>query len=190
LGMTLTTFRPLERQDVMSRMGKPTSRDQSGKIRVDSSGWFPLVPNLEDDYGGNGVYTCASDYMTVLMSLLMDDAKLLKPQTVTEFFKPQLEDSRHLTDYLVNGPYSSALLKGLPADTHFNHALGGALIVNSVKDQHEPGTLFWGGLPNSFWVGANLTSPNSVALTRPRRTVHRQDPRRLWHICVILVSAW
>nr|KAK5441159.1 hypothetical protein LTR18_007003 [Exophiala xenobiotica] len=151
LGMTLTTFRALEHDDVMSRMGGRTSRDESGKITVDSSGWFPIVPDLEDDYGGNGLYTCASDYVKVLMSLLVDDGKLLKSQTVAEFFKPQLDDGRHITEYLVKGPYSAALLSGLPPDSQFNHALGGALVTNVVEGQHERGTMFWGGLPNSFW---------------------------------------
>lgn len=77
LGMPFTTFHPLDHPEILARIGGRSWRDhETGKITVDQSGWFPFErPNA--DYGGGGLWTCAQDYIKVLMSLLLNDSKLL-----------------------------------------------------------------------------------------------------------------
>jgi CubicO group peptidase (beta-lactamase class C family) len=152
LGMDLTTFRPWGQPKVLERMGGRTWRDpESGKIAEDNSGWFPFV-EPEEDYGGGGAYTCARDYVKVLMSLLHNDGRLLKPKTVELFFSPQLEDPTALCRELSTGPIAIGATNGLPRDRLFNYGLGGALCMESIPGHCGRGMMFWSGLPNSFWV--------------------------------------
>lgn len=152
LGMDLTTFRPWDQPKVLERMGGRTWRDpESGKIAEDKSGWFPFV-EPEEDYGGGGAYTCARDYVKLLMSLLLNDGRLLKPATVDLFFTPQLKDSTALCRELSTGPISVGATNGLPRDRLFNYGLGGAMCMDSIPGHCGRGMIFWSGLPNSFWV--------------------------------------
>ncbi|KEF59510.1 beta-lactamase [Exophiala aquamarina CBS 119918] len=153
LGMTFTTFHPWDNPEIMAHMGGRTWRDHTtGKFTIDRSGWFPESERPEQDYGGGGSYSCALDYVKVLMSLLMDDAKLLKPETVETFFAPQVEDTTSLQSELTAGPISIGATNGLPKDDcKFNYGLGGALCTNSIPGHFGRGMMFWSGLPNSFW---------------------------------------
>ncbi|KAK5051380.1 hypothetical protein LTR84_003032 [Exophiala bonariae] len=153
LGMNLTTFRPWARPEVLERMGGRTWRNpETGKIAIDESGWFPFI-EPEADYGGGGAYTCAVDYVKVLMSLLLNDGKLLTSETVEMFFTPQLDDSTAvaLCRELSTGPIAVGATNGLPRDRLFNHGLGGAMCMESIPEHCARGMMFWSGLPNSFW---------------------------------------
>ncbi|KAK6387029.1 hypothetical protein LTS17_000294 [Exophiala oligosperma] len=153
LGMASTTFRPWDHPVTMARMGGRTWRDHAtGKVTLDRSGWFSESERPTEDYGGGGAYSCATDYVKVLMSLLMDDGKLLKSETVNEFFKPQVKDATSLQKELTTGPISIGATNGLPKeDCKFNYALGGALCTNGIAGHCGRGMMFWSGLPNSFW---------------------------------------
>lgn len=160
LGMSLTSFKPWDRPEMMKRMGGRAWRDAAtGKVTVDKSGWFRLsLPSDRPraDYGGGGVFTCARDYHKVLMSLLLNDGKLLRPQTVEALFSPQLKDPsafQALQTALATGPISGAATNGLPKGScSFNYGLAGCLCTEGVPGHCGRGTLFWSGLPNSFWV--------------------------------------
>lgn len=153
LGMHHSTFRPWDHPDIMKKMGGRTFRDtESGKITLDRSGWFPLAPDLEDDFGGAGLYSCAEDYIKVLLSLLRNDGRLLKQETVEQLFTPQLADPKFLQDQMTSGLISTGGTNGLPKGCRYNHGLGGCLVTDAVEGHCGPNTLFWSGLANSYWV--------------------------------------
>lgn len=153
LGMDLTSFKPWDNPDMMRKMGGRAWRDPAtGKVTIDETGWFSFSEHPEDDYGGGGAFSCAQDYIKVLMSLLLNDGKLLKPETVELLFTPQLEDPTYLRRELSTGPISVAATNGLPKDSPFNYGLGGCMVMGNVPGHCRRGLLFWSGLPNSFWV--------------------------------------
>lgn len=158
LGMDFTTFHPWDQPEIMVRMGGRTWRDHAtGKVTIDQSGWFPESERPEEDYGGGGAYSCTRDYLKVLMSLLVNDGKLLKPETVDKCFMPQVEDPTSLQEQLTTGPISIGATNGLPKeDCKFNYGLGGALCTNSIPGHCGRGMMFWSGLPNSFWVSISV----------------------------------
>lgn len=161
LGMDSTSFHPWDRPEIVARIGGRTWRDHAtGKVTVDRSGWFPESERPSEDYGGGGVFSCATDYVKVLMSLLMDDGKLLKSETAEVFFKPQVEDPTSLQKEFTTGTISIGATNGLPKeDCKFNYGLGGALCTNSIAGHCGRGMMFWSGLPNSFWVSLKSFYP-------------------------------
>ena len=93
------------------------------------------------------------------MSLLLDDGKLLKPETAKELFSPSLPDGKYINE-VISGPWRAGLAPGMPPDgVEFNYSVGGCLALNGVPNQAEKNLLFWSGAPNSQWVGTAFCIP-------------------------------
>lgn len=119
----------------------------------------PLPPEIsKDDLGGAALRTTPAAYFKVLASLLKNDGKLLKPETVeTYVFTPQLGANlaSSLRLALIESPAGRMMSGGLPvpvdtgADEYeYNHSLLGAL--SRAKGQKQ-WALHWGGAPNIQW---------------------------------------
>ncbi|KIW69789.1 hypothetical protein PV04_02121 [Phialophora macrospora] len=147
LGMSSTGFRP-EKNEKISRNLCPTTK------RTPEGDFVPTEPyaiqNPKDDLGGGGLYSAAPDYVKVLISLLRNDGKLLRPETVKSMFSPQLSDDSHLTA-TVNEPLAGPMFRSGVDSAAWNFGLGGILNMEDVDGVCKKGTLTWGGLPNLFW---------------------------------------
>ena len=174
LGMKCTTFHPVTRidggdEDFSARMTTKPMRDpQSGKLVKDITGLYPMRPDPEDEFGGAGLYSSANDYSKVLASLLANDGKLLKRETVTDvLFKPSLspEAKKALNATLSKeSPLATFLAPSYPSSgepagrdgegVEFDYSPAGAVIVNKggVKGLCEEGMVYWAGLSNCHWV--------------------------------------
>ena len=163
LGMTSTTFHPRTNKDISARMcGRPL-RGADGKLSAE--GAPDMLGDPTDDYGGGGLYSCASDYIKVLTSLLLDDGKLLKSESVKELFSPALPDGKYIKEAM-NGPFRGGLAPGWPMDgVEFNYSVGGCIVLNEVPNQGEKNVLFWSGLPNSQWVSLSFFSIDSFSFS-------------------------
>lgn len=183
LGMNSSTFHPTRRPEIMARMTHMPMRDPtSGKLVPNTSGMWPII-DPEDDFGGAGMYSCASDYIKLLTSLLLNDGKVLKPETVDNvLFRPCLSaESKAAMNGMFAGPFASFLAPGYPIASDavvYDYAPGGAVLVNGAKGLAGKGTLYWAGLPNSDWVSSSTRRvpmllagpPRSWALGRATRT--------------------
>ncbi|KIV81332.1 hypothetical protein PV11_03523 [Exophiala sideris] len=147
LGMTSTGFRPEENEHIRSHLCATTARTSSGEL-VPVPPYYS--PNPHDDLGGGGLYSSASDYLKVLVSLLKNDGQLLRPETVRKMFEPQLQDENHLLVHALN-PTTGAMFRGGVESKAWNFGLGGILNMDDVEGVCKKGTLSWGGLPNLFW---------------------------------------
>lgn len=60
---------------------------------------FPPIRTFEpmDDMGGGGLLTTPASYIKVLTSILLNDGKLLRPETVDTLFKPAIGDASRAT---------------------------------------------------------------------------------------------
>lgn len=153
LSMTLTSFRPSKHPGVKERLVGRPFRTPDGKVIPEAPdiGLFP-VKEPEDDYGGAGLHSCAQDYIKLVSALLVNDGKLLKPESVDELFRPQLQDNKYI-QAVMNIPEAAAFLApSFGTGVNWNYALGGAVAVDGVEGRVDPGTMYWAGLPNSFWV--------------------------------------
>lgn len=151
LGMSSTTFDILKYPDLIKRLCEIPLRGPDGSLVRDTSEVVAVI-SPTDDSGGGGLYSCVSDYHKLLGSLLNDDATLLRPETVTELFRPQLEDTTHL-ERTISGPYGQFFAPGMPRGVKWNYALGGLVAIDGIDGEAGKGTMMWHGLPNLYWVG-------------------------------------
>lgn len=96
LGIRDMTFHLSSRPDMRERMADMSLRDvNTGKVRPTGSRMPYLdgdMKEVEDCFGGQGVFTTPEEYIKVLHAVLICDEneKLLKKASLEEFFKPQL----------------------------------------------------------------------------------------------------
>jgi len=110
-----------------------------------------VVP-IGDEMGGQGATGNAVSYFKILESLLNDDEKLLKSETVKQMFTPQLAGPAkeacqqfHELD-MWEGKFTS-----YKVGTGVNWGLAGIIIESDLDTGRKKGTLNWGGLPNLLW---------------------------------------
>lgn len=154
LGMTQTTFNAIGNKDVMSHMVGRVGRNEQGVLIEEPTGTFP-IKEKEANFGGNGLYSSAQDYIRVLTSLVVNDGKLLQGEMYEELFRGQLAPGpRQVFGAMAHHPIASTfLVPGYPTtdDVEWNHALGGAIVDKDIPGHAAKGTLFWSGLPNNYW---------------------------------------
>ena len=156
LGITDMTFFLQQRPDMLERRADLSDRagDGSGKlVYADAQYWHE---DYEDCFGGMGLFTTPAEFMKIMHSLVLDDGKLLKPETVELMFQPQLtENSRESLMKFYNDPRTNEMMGSLaPPGLEKDHALGGLLFMENIPDikRRRKGTMTWSGLPNVFWV--------------------------------------
>ncbi|KAF5332019.1 hypothetical protein D9758_014592 [Tetrapyrgos nigripes] len=152
LGMTATSFRPKDREDIRSNLVEMLTRDETGQLKVEPN--LSTKPRTyEYDAGGSGLYTKPSDYTKLLASLLRNNGLVLRKETVDMMFTPQLPDPKYLRAALKDIPYPFVytMLHAHPQDLQWNCGFGGILNMEDIPGKRKKGTLCWTGLPNLLW---------------------------------------
>lgn len=107
----------------------------------------------EDEYGGAGAIGSAGEYMKILDSILANDGKLLKAETVDLAFTPQLTGgAEKALDEWFSSPFFWDIFSSQPKGTKLNHGLVGGLVMDDVEGSLRRGTATWSGLPNLLWT--------------------------------------
>lgn len=153
LGMDSTTFHPRSRPDLLPRTASLVERDENGKLQpLHPSHPFAKSPyGIYQEGGGGGCYGSANDYIKLLTSLLRNDGKILRPETVKMMFSPQLKDPKFLRSVHSN-PLSYGLAGNIPVGTPVDFGFGGILNGEDIeKTGRSKGSMQWSGLPNLFW---------------------------------------
>ncbi len=176
LGMTSTGFRPEENDKISSNLCPTTMRTPEGKLEPTDQ---YAIQNPKDDLGGGGLFSSAPDYVKVLISLLKNDGKLLKPETVKLMLTPQLSDDKHLVATATE-PLAGPMFRAGVESAAWNFGLGGILNMEDVDGVCKKGTITWGGLPNLFWVCFVSSLLDVLELIKP---VDRSRSGQLWHVC-------
>lgn len=136
-------------------------------VRTPSGGLTPLTEDTinthsVDCFGGHGIYAKLSDYLRILQSLLANDGKLLKPETVDMMFEPQLGESSAAAFTYFRDHYGGMLIGEQSDKMPVNYGLGGMLFLEDDVGRRKKGTLSWGGIVNPFWL---VDREAGVALT-------------------------
>jgi CubicO group peptidase (beta-lactamase class C family) len=153
LGVKSMTFFPKKQPELDARVPMLSVRGPDGKLYPFKEPF--ITTGVTGAFGGSGGYSTLGDYMTFLTSLLRNDGKLLKPESVDELFKPQLTPSQGqaFKDALL-GPMGAFFIGEFKADKHeHDFAFGGVVFVEGYEDgRRNAGTLSWGGVANTFWM--------------------------------------
>ena len=178
LGISNITFHPHERPDVLQNLATLTAR---GGIE-DPMGNFPShtgkkVEWLEerlwdlptaDECGGQGLCGSPVSYLKMMQSILDDDGKLLRSETIEEMFKPQLgPGSRQAYEKSFEEEVYKDSFASHKEGTKASWGLGGMIVLQDEATGRKSGTLSWSGLPNLLWTidraaGLNLMYASNV----------------------------
>lgn len=150
LSITGITFWPYRNPNLKSKIPGLASRNEAGELTANTDD--TLNTHSTECYGGHGAYAQMGEYIKILRSLLANDGKLLKPETVDEMFKPQLgEGSTAAYNHFLKNWHSMLIgevTPGIPG----NYGLGGALWMEDDVGRRKKGTMHWGGFYNPFWM--------------------------------------
>lgn len=141
----------------------PSTPNGNGHGRVTPDTEPHILSEATEEMGGVGLYTSMASYIKILHSLLVNDEKLLKRETVDAFlFEPQLSASSRESLQSVFSHIEAGEEKGAPpyvgtfAQVRYDHSLAGLLSLEDVDSAdlkwRRKGYLCWSGMPNIFWV--------------------------------------
>jgi CubicO group peptidase (beta-lactamase class C family) len=158
LGIKDMTFQIKSRPDMKAKMADMSVRDgESGKVKYSKERMSYQEPDgeeVQECFGGQGVFTSAEEYIKILQAVLTtdEDEKLLKKETTKDFFTPQLGEvpSATLNGMLQDNMINNAM-GGTSKNTKKDWGLGGLLLLDDQPDGKAAGTMIWGGLPNLVW---------------------------------------
>ncbi|KNG50873.1 major facilitator superfamily transporter [Stemphylium lycopersici] len=161
LGMDSTSFHA-KHNDIERLLMPMTTRPAPGAALVSGYGPDePLKALLEpaDEFGGAGLFSNTEDYLKLLKSVLRDDGKLLKSESIDLMFAPSISPwaQASLNTTLSVPPYAAIMIpgEGLPGTSGaraWTHALGGLVALeDDSRGGLKAGALQWGGAPNLKW---------------------------------------
>jgi CubicO group peptidase (beta-lactamase class C family) len=145
------------KQAGVSIRGNGQSTDAEGEVRHMSV--QNVFGEVEACMGGQGMKARLPAYLQVLKSLLADDGKILRKETLAMMFEPQLTKESHkaLNDLRHTAPDQfNGFVGRMPDGVQLDWGLGGILTMKNDADikggwGRSKGTLMWSGLPNLFW---------------------------------------
>ena len=151
LGLTSTSFFPYEHEHLKHRVPGLTVRTPEGELAPFDAPF--LNTGSKDCFGGHGLYATMSDYLKIQHSILANDGKLLKPQTVDLMFQPQLstESAQGLKNFMQT-PMAAMFIGEYKPDIELNWGIGGILFMQDDVGRRKKYTLSWGGMSNPFWL--------------------------------------
>ena len=148
LGMNSTTFRPADHPHVLSNLMSMSFRHRDGSIKTEAN-IYPLAPTIE--LGGSGLYTSTADFIKLLTSLLRNDGKVLKRETVDLMFNYRIPDESIMKSEEVKEFFDWGAHKD-DVGMDYDHCLCGLVSLRDMKAGNKAGSVRWGGGTKSFWV--------------------------------------
>lgn len=153
LGIENLTFHLENQEHVRSHLTSLSNRGEDSDFTIANLDQFITDP-ISEARGGGGLYGDAQSFVKVLASLL--DETLLKKETISEMFSPQLEDSdlfhRTCVENASSEIFTVAALGSIPWETKINFGIGGIVTLEDIVGARRSGSLSWSGLPNLYWV--------------------------------------
>jgi CubicO group peptidase (beta-lactamase class C family) len=140
-------------EERLMQAGKRLSAD--GPLRAYK---FTYGDNPVDQEGGAGLICTANDFIAVLVDLISDSPKLLKPETISLMFTPQIEAGSVAMSMLLKHRHAWEAVAGPVSDVAVNHGLGGWLVTGDAPEINQPHNLLGGGgaLNNTWFASREL----------------------------------
>ena len=153
LGANEITFRMDERHNMEQKMADMSTRDPAGSRKAVWTGNETMAEEQTEDMGGGGAFASPADYMKIIHSLLINDGKLLNPETVDLMFTPQLNEvGQDALMKKLEVPMVNNILGGLPLGAQKNWGPAGLMVWEDLEGWRRKGTLTWVGMPGLTWI--------------------------------------
>ncbi|CAJ0549712.1 Ff.00g033250.m01.CDS01 [Fusarium sp. VM40] len=145
-------FQPVTREDLRERLVELNPDDPEGHGRAVMGGGSSINERTEGCFGGHGLTMPASIFIKIIQSLLANDGKLLKPETVDSMFQHHTSPEAHAGQRAkLAGPMGSFFRVGIGEDIKVGHGLGGVLTLEDVDGWYGSHTMTWGGGLTVAW---------------------------------------
>jgi CubicO group peptidase (beta-lactamase class C family) len=145
-------FQPITREDLKERLVDLNPDDPQG-IGSAIMGQGAYINTRSDGcFGGHGLAMSAASYIKILQSLLSNDGKLLKPETVDDMFQNHLNpESSASHQAMLASPMGPFFRVGINENTKLGHGLGGIVTLEDVDGWYGAHTMSWGGGLTLTW---------------------------------------
>lgn len=144
------TFHVSKHPEYEARLMQTAERTPDGGLK--HSNGHAFCAGLDEDEGGAGLTVTMDDYVAVLQDLISDTPKLLKPQTISMMFEPQIPKDSPAMPMLLQLRPAWDIVAGPIQGEDVNHGLGGIVLVGETPEIGQPkNILCWGGSPNIVW---------------------------------------
>lgn len=152
LGITDAEFYPVTREELRARLVDLNPNDPKALGRAVLGGGGEMNEQTKGDFGGHGLFISAQDYLKILRSLLANDEKILKRETVDTMFEQHLspEAADGHRDAL-DSPAGVFFRVGVAPSSKAGHGLGGLLTMENTEGWYGNRTLSWGGGRTCCW---------------------------------------
>jgi CubicO group peptidase (beta-lactamase class C family) len=149
LSSPFPTFALSNHPEYKARQMQAAERTSDGGLQP----WnFPYGDNPVDQEGGAGLVATTQDYIAVLTDLISDTPKLLKPETISLMYTPQLAADSPAIPMLIQLRGAWDHVSGEISNDFANHGLGGMLILGGEPKTGQPANILaWGGATNPVW---------------------------------------
>ncbi|KAK2767944.1 hypothetical protein FQN53_006387 [Emmonsiellopsis sp. PD_33] len=148
LNLTSTTFHPATIPTYPSRAVELAARSPSTPSTL-SAIPTPYPNPARDCLGGIGLYSTARDYTTLLSTLLAGGGSVLRPESVDQLFKTQLDDDGPM-NRIFSKPVGQ-MNRMLTAGKVVSMGLSVCVCLDEVPGGRRAGSVSWGGYTNTFW---------------------------------------
>ncbi|KAI0191443.1 beta-lactamase/transpeptidase-like protein [Xylaria flabelliformis] len=148
------SFYPKTKEGMKTRMADLSTLSDKGEPPAVDAPDFDILFGGTDCLGGGGLFATPNAYGIFLSALARRDAKLLKPASFDELFRPQLDEQQEkaLNDYVDQSPIHSQLLATrIPPSIRKTWCFAGLVAKEGQEGRFGPGTVFWGGVPSTQW---------------------------------------
>ncbi|KAI1408137.1 beta-lactamase family protein [Hypoxylon sp. FL1857] len=155
LNAPFLSFSPDANPEMKARKIGMSFKDENGKLVPTTEGYLHQYGDMEDMFGGAGVWGSAESYLSVLQTLCANDGRVLGKEFVDELFRPQLgpESKRDINNLIKNNDmFRRAAGNSFDMDHQvLDHGLAGEIGTRDEVGRRKAGTMSWGGMPNLIW---------------------------------------
>ncbi|PNP57266.1 hypothetical protein FNYG_15268 [Fusarium nygamai] len=145
-------FFPLTREDLRERAVDLNPDDPEGLGLAVMGQWADINTRTDGCFGGQGLAMPATSYAKIMQSLLANDGKLLKPETVDDMFQQHLSpEALHGQQDILASPLGPFYRAGIGEETKLGHGLGGVITLEDVDGWYGAHTMSWGGGLTLAW---------------------------------------
>lgn len=159
LGMDNTSFHPAQHNKMLERLMPLATRNADGEL-VNGLERDPTTAFMDaaDDLGGTGLFGTAQDYVKLLKSILCDDGKLVKSETIEMIFMPALTAAqRGSMNEFLSVPMHAAILMpgevmlGNDGAGSWTYGMSGLIGLHDSDAVLKPGWMGWVGAASLAW---------------------------------------
>lgn len=154
LNISSAQFCPVTRDDLRARMVDLNPLDPEGLGAAVTGGHADQNKMSLGDFGGQGLFMSAADYLKVLHSVfLSNDNKILNSDLVDSMFQNHLNTPEAIADHAAKcaSPLGPFFRCGVDDGTPLGHGLGGLITLQDIPGWFGTHTLSWGGGVTFAW---------------------------------------